>query len=174
MRQTSFSFIRNYKKEFGGSLLKGVRKTKRPLSTKHPIHLILKSCEPNLFNPGNRALEKTIRATARRFNVKLFDLTFNWSHIHSVIQIKDAEDYRAFIRAVTSLISALVKKNKPNLKTIFTLRPFTRVISWGRELKSVMNYQILNKMEAMGFGRQDKSNKRTRKEVSRNKKRVLC
>jgi len=37
MRQLGFSFQNDYKKEFGGSLLQGKRKSARPLSTKKPI-----------------------------------------------------------------------------------------------------------------------------------------
>ncbi|MEZ0391905.1 MAG: hypothetical protein ACAH59_06800, partial [Pseudobdellovibrionaceae bacterium] len=40
---------------------------------------------------------------------------------------------------------------KPHLKTLFTLRPFTRLISWGRDFKSVVEYLILNQMEARGL-----------------------
>ena len=64
MRQASFSFIKDYRKEFGGSLLEGKRKTKRPLSTKHPLHLILKSSYSGVFAPGNISLEKLIRSQA--------------------------------------------------------------------------------------------------------------
>ena len=98
MRQTSFSFLKNYKRSFGGSLLAGKRKTKRPLSTKHPIHLIIKSCHQCLFNPGNPSLEKLIHETAVKFNIKIYDLALNWSHIHFLIRISDQRNYNAFIR----------------------------------------------------------------------------
>lgn len=71
MKQTSFGFLRNYKKEFGGSLLAGKRKTKRPLSTKHPLHLVLKSSHKGLFNPGNLNLESLIRTQAKKFGIRI-------------------------------------------------------------------------------------------------------
>ena len=43
MKQINFGFITQARFSFGGSLLEGKRKTARPLSTKKPIHLILKS-----------------------------------------------------------------------------------------------------------------------------------
>ncbi len=98
MRQTSFSFIKNYRKEFGSSLLEGKRKTMRPLSTNHPLHLVLKSTHKGLFNPGNQSLEK-------------------------------------LIRSLTAILAIRIRKSKPHLEKIFDLRPFTRVLSWGRDFK---------------------------------------
>ena len=147
MRQTSFSFLKDYRKEFGGSLLLGKRKSKRPLSTQHPIHLILKSCEKNLFNPGNRSLEKLIRNEASKFQIKIYDLALNWSHIHILIRLKNKTDYVKFIRSLTAILSIRIRKAKAHLKTIFNLRPFTRIISWGRDFKLALSYQTLNQLE---------------------------
>ena len=151
MRQTSFSFMKDYRKEFGGSLLLGKRKSKRPLSTKHPIHLVLKSVEKNLFNPGNRSLENLIRNEASRFGIKVYDLALNWSHIHILFRLKNKTDYVKFIRSLTAILSIRIRKAKPTIKTIFNLRPFTRIISWGRDFKRALNYQTLNQLESLGL-----------------------
>jgi len=74
MKQMSFGFLRDYKKEFGGSLLAGKRKTQRPLSIKAPIHLILKADQKGIFNPSNRSLDKLIRKTAGQFHVQFLIL----------------------------------------------------------------------------------------------------
>ena len=71
MRQTGFSFIKDYKKEFGGSLLVGKRKTARPISIKKPMHLILKSTGASCFVPGGRRLENLIRSHADKYGIKL-------------------------------------------------------------------------------------------------------
>lgn len=151
MRQTSFGFLKNYKKEFGGALLQGKRKVRRPLSTKHPIHLVLKSTHKNLFNPGNLSLENLVRSQAKKFGVQLYDLALNWSHIHCLIRIKNRKDYIKFIRSLTSVLSMKIRKSKPQLKEIFILRPFTRILSWGRDFEKGLDYQILNQMEAFGL-----------------------
>ncbi len=59
------------KKENGGSLLLGKRKGPRALSTKHAIHLVLKSDLKGVFGPGNRGLEQLIRNTAERFHIRV-------------------------------------------------------------------------------------------------------
>lgn len=151
MRQLGFGFLKDYKKEFGGSLLTGKRKTKRPLSTKHPLHLILKSCEKGIFNPSNKSLEKLIKSQAQKFNIKIYDLALNWSHIHMAIRIKSREHYIGFIKSLTSILAQKVRHSRPQLKEIFHLRPFTRILTWGRDFKTVLNYQTLNQLEALGL-----------------------
>ncbi len=151
MRQTSFSFLKDYKKEFGGSLLPGKRKSKRPLSTKNPLHLILKSSHRSFFNPGNLSLENLIRSQARKFGIRVYDLALNWSHIHLMIRIKSRDDYNKFIRSLTAILAMRIRLAKPQLKVIFDLRPFTRILSWGRDFKRGLDYQILNQLESLGF-----------------------
>lgn len=167
MRQISFSFMKDYKKEFGGSLLLGKRKTKRPLSTKNPIHLVLKSCEKNLFNPGNRSLEKLIHYEAAKFGIKIYDLALNWSHIHILFRLQNKTDYVKFIRSLTAILAIKIRKAKPKLKTIFNLRPFTRIISWGRDFKKALNYQTLNQLESWGLIIRTKKKKPAKKRLKK-------
>jgi len=152
MRQVSFGFLKDYKKEFGGSLLKGKRKTARPLSTKNPIHLVLKSTGGRYFQPTSRKLEKIFRVQASHYGIKIYDLALNWSHIHALITIPSRQAYLAFIRTLTSaLVRVLAKLTGQSLEGLFDLRPFTRILSWGREFTSVKGYLELNQMEALGL-----------------------
>lgn len=106
MRQTKFSFLKQYKKEFGGSLLIGKKKTRRPLSTKAPIHLILKSSRTKLFHPSNNDITRILKVDAKRFDLQIYDLAVNWNHIHLLIKIPSREAYIQFIRSVTSKLVA--------------------------------------------------------------------
>lgn len=140
------SFFKN-KNSFGGSLLIGHRKIQRPLSTKSAIHLILKSQHKGIFNPSNQSLLRLIRSQAEKFNIRLYEVAVNWSHIHMVIKIKSREDYLKFIRALTSLIAMRAQK----AQKVFTLRPFTRLVAWGKDFENIIQYQILNQLEANGL-----------------------
>ena len=154
MKQIGFGFLKDYKKEFGGSLLVGKRKTARPLSISKPIHLVLKSTGSAFFNPGNSRLEKLIREQVNKYQIKVYDLSLNWSHAHVLIKLPSREKYKAFIRTVTALIVAQVSKQKgKTLKGLFDLRPFTRVLNWGRDLRNVFQYHELNDQEARGLDR---------------------
>jgi hypothetical protein len=77
MRQLKLGFLNDYKKEFGGSLLLGKRKTARPLAVKSPIHLVLKTTKLKPFNPTNRKLETIIKAHASKYKIKLYDFALN-------------------------------------------------------------------------------------------------
>lgn len=151
MRQLKFNFVNDYKKQFGGSLLLGKRKTARPLSTRHPIHLVLKSCQKKVFNPSNRSLENLIKSHAEKFDIQVYDLALNWSHIHLLIKLQHRTDYVKFIRSLTSVLSLRIRAAQKNIGKIFTLRPFTRIVSWGRDFKRALSYQLLNQLEAFGI-----------------------
>lgn len=157
MRQTGFDFIKDYKRHFGGSLLSGKRKNARPLSTKKPIHLVLKSSGSSFFNPGNRKLEKIIRDHAQKYCIKLYDISFNWSHVHLLLQLPTRSSYLAFIRTVTAaVVSFLTKLKGESYKGIFDLRPFTRVLSWGRDLRNAFAYFEKNDLEGWGLSAKKK------------------
>ncbi len=150
MQDSDFIPTNKCKKEHGGSLLVGKRKSCRNLSTKHPIHLTLKSDLKGVFNPGNRSLEQLIRNTADRFSVRIYSTALNWSHIHCAIKIKDRKDYSAFIRLLTSILAFRIRSHKNFTGKVFTLHPFTRILSWGRDFKNVLSYLVLKQLESLG------------------------
>jgi len=164
MRQTAFGFLSDFKREFGGSLLEGKRKTKRPLSTKEPIHLVLKSTGNRVFSPGDRRIENLIRNQAAKCKIKVFRVSLNWTHVHAIIQIKDRKSYNSFIRTVTALLVSLISKiKKIDLTGLFDLRPFTKIISWGRQFRNVFEYHDLNDLEAFGYVKREKKKAKQRK-----------
>ena len=143
--------VRNYKSDFGGSLLAGRRKSQRPLSTRNAIHLVIRSTQSGVFAPGNRSLERLLSEQANRFSISIYRFAANWSHIHIVLKIKSREDYTKFIRSLTSVLSQAIRKSSPGRDCVFELRPFTRILKWGRDFKNAMDYQILNQLEARGL-----------------------
>ena len=127
---TSFSCFSQTHSEIFLSVLEWIlfkkRKSARPLSTKKPIHLILKSSHSGLFNPGNLKLERLIRTQAQKFHLRLYDIALNWTHIHLLFRAKDRKNYHKFIRSLTSALAIAIRKFMPELEEIFSLRPFTR------------------------------------------------
>jgi REP element-mobilizing transposase RayT len=150
MRQTTFSFIKtNYKKEFGGSASQGRRKGQRPLATKVPIHLVLKSETHKIFNPRLKMLEQLLVVESKKHGIKIYDFAINWSHIHLVIKIPSRAAYKSWIRSLTSqLVQKLSAQLKQNLAGLFSLRPYTKILSWGRQFQNALKYQIYNYFEA--------------------------
>ncbi len=161
MKQLGFGFIGDYKKEFGGSLLSGKRKTARPLSLRQPIHLVLKSSGSSCFVPGHRKMELLIKSHAKRYGIQLYEVSLNWSHIHLLVKLPSRDAYLAFIRTLTSLLVSLLSKLKGrSLKGLFDLRPFTKILSWGKQFKAVVAYHELNDLEGRGLLVRKKKTKR--------------
>ncbi len=165
MRQIQMGFFKNtgVSKSFGGELLKGRRKSKRPLSFKSPIHLVLRAIQSKIFRPGNQSLEKLIHRTAQQNGIQIYELAINWSHIHFAIMVRRRENYLRFIRVLTSKLAMAVAKTKMVSQAqtkevsapvaapkLFTLRPFTRILSWGRDFKNALQYLKLNQQESRG------------------------
>lgn len=127
----------------GGSLSRGKRKTLRPLSSKHPIHLVLKA-KKSLLYKNKLLLVKEIRSLEKRFSLKLYGLAVNHDHLHLVLKIKNRKNYVAFIRSFTSFVAKRLGKG------IWALLPFTRVAGWGKEFRLILRYLEKNRKETMG------------------------
>ncbi len=137
MKQQNFYFLKKLPKECGDSQASNKRKSQRTLSSKAPIHLVLRSD-----------------------NAKgVYSHAINWNHIHFVIRIFHRRNYNCWIRDLTGqIVQCISAKTKTHLYDFFTVRPYTRLINWGREFKTVMKYQILNKMEVFGLRPMRKGN----------------
>lgn len=142
MRQTSFFTLENHiGKVFAPKT--GRRKSKRPLSSRHPIHLILHSEKSNLRKNERWVLTQWNRF-ARKFGVRTYRIVVCGDHLHSVIRLHDFKNYVAFIRAFSGTLarSAGIK---------WSCRPATRLANWGRDFKRLCQYVKLNFLEANGF-----------------------
>ncbi len=155
MRQQDFEFLKKVPREFGGSLLENKRKFKRTITADLPIHLVLKSDkargEFSFINHQTKLQEKSF-AISRRHGVRIYAWCINWDHIHFVIRLRHVNDYSNWIRELTKeLVLVISKETKTKIKSFFTCRPYTRIITWGREFREVLDYLKLNEMEVAGI-----------------------
>ena len=154
-------------RQFGGSLLKGNPKTKRPLSTKEAIHLVLKSerafgAQSMLHSRHSERIDKLVRKQASTFGVRIYHYVNVGNHIHLVVRIQNSDLFKNFLRATTGLIARLVNKSERGRRHLtkdqgfsrrmrrrfWVARPFTRLIRWGRHFKYVSAYMTKNRMQA--------------------------
>jgi len=168
---------RKHAKGFGGELLLGKRKEKRPLSDKKPMHLIMRSDSVKVFTPTNKSLKNLIFRTAEKYSIKIYELALNHTHIHFVMKLKNKSSYNAFIRKLTSKMAISIRRflkksgfnnnryrNLSDIITILTHRPFTRILEWGKDFRNCIGYVILNISESMGWERRRKApNKASKK-----------
>jgi REP element-mobilizing transposase RayT len=137
--------------EFGGELLNGKRKSKRPISTRKPIHLVLRASEDYsraMFSPTYSKSWLILKKTAKQFNVKIYELAFNITHIHLLIQFNVESDYIKFIRVLTCRFAFAVRSRINKKIKIFMHRPYTRIVSWGIDWSRVRNYILKNQNES--------------------------
>lgn len=125
----------------GGSKAGGKRKVLRPLSSKHPIHLVLKAKDPFSLLRRTQMIEQTIRKYSNRFGITIYEIAVQADHIHLSFKAPSRELYRRWIRAITSVLTLKIKKLK------WLLPPFTRIGTWGRDFIRLANYIQRNKTE---------------------------
>lgn len=138
-----FSLIAASPNCHGGELALGKRKGIRPLSSKRPLHLVLKAGAP--IRKHNSFIEAVAKRLAEKFSCRLYDVAIAEDHVHLVLKIPGRREYAAFVRSLTGLIA---RKIGPGL---FRLLPFTRVANWGKDFRSLKSYLRKKREEAAGI-----------------------
>jgi REP element-mobilizing transposase RayT len=146
-------------KEFGGTSLKGNPREARPLSTKRPVHLVMRSSlakgDRSLLKRGrSQEIEKLVRSLAKAKGVKLYRFANSGNHLHFLMLPSSRRAFQAYIRAISGVIARMslgVERGRAKGIRFWDARPFTRIVEWGREFKTVSAYVIQNTLEAIGF-----------------------
>lgn len=151
MKQLNFISEKLVKREHGGSLSIGKRKSQRPLSVKRPIHLVLKSS----LAVGSRSLlrhrplvEKIINKSKKRFNIRVYEFAIVSNHIHLLIKGYSRKDLQNFFRTVAGHIAQEILRRCPlncseaveaggaprtKENKFWQSRIYSRIVTWGRE-----------------------------------------
>lgn len=140
---------------FGGELLKGRRRSRRPINTALALHIVIRASLAkgklsflNFHDPISNALNEM----SHRHQVRLYKWANSGNHIHLLIRATHRNNYRKFIRGVTSIIWQIVVKSTgamPKKGGFWDHRPFSRIVSWGRDYIGVTNYILKNTLEAL-------------------------
>lgn len=147
------------KTEHGGQVREGKRKIARPIVTKKPMHLVLRSTrasgEWGFFRKKNReAIEAILKAVSERYGIRIIGFENVGNHLHLLIQGKSRPLLQAFLRTLPAKIAFAItgaKKGNPQ-RRFFDSIVFTRVVHWGRDILRTKNYLFKNQLEAAGVG----------------------
>lgn len=139
----------------GGDVGCGRRKVARPLDSKKPLHLVLKSSHAkgkmSFLSYTNRlAVEQIIRGRAREFSVVIHGFENMGNHLHLVLKFKSRALFQRFLKTVSGLIARHVTKarrGKPFGKRFFDRLAFTRVVQGARDLRGLVRYLFKNEIE---------------------------
>lgn len=145
--------------QFGGSLLKNSNaKTKRPLSTKHAMHVVLRSSlargEWSLRSLKNQKMvEKTVRSQAQKYGIKIYEFANVGNHLHLLIKLSNRFAFAPFMRAISGIIALKVtgaRKTQELKQKFWDYRPWSRVVEWRKAYSVVKDYVVQNHLEAIG------------------------
>ncbi|MDZ4676911.1 MAG: hypothetical protein SGI74_05315 [Oligoflexia bacterium] len=172
---------RNIKHFGGAYLKNSNPKSARPLSTKRCMHLVMRSSYakgPYSLLKKNREIQNIINTQGKAFGVKVYRQANGGNHLHLIILPRSRQAFIGFVRAISGLIARAAldtQRGRPlfgkkrsshmfgiskvssggrsegNSTGFWDKRPFTRIIEWGREFKTVSNYLLQNTLEALGF-----------------------
>jgi hypothetical protein len=145
---------------FGGSLCSTrAHRTTRPLSIKHPIHLVLRSSkavgELSFWHKkGKEITERAIRKYSERFGIKILSCANVGNHLHIYLKLSNRFTYEKFIRALTGTICLqMTKWNKnrgENLDRFWDYRPYTRIVAGFKNHLTMKDYMAINQIEGLG------------------------
>lgn len=144
--------------EFGGSLCTKRRsRTARPFSTKHPMHIVLRSSKAKgtmslRHHSRLNRVNKLFGAICREHGVKVHEYANVGNHIHALVKIPNRRIYARWVRKLTARIACLAtgaRKGKSSEK-FWDFRPYTRIVIGWKGFKIAKDYVYLNHLEAIG------------------------
>ena len=138
------SFFKKKKLFHGGEFSLGRRKTARVLCSKRSIHLVLKSKKP-VLRANKSKIESATERYCKRFGVKCYQKSIQRDHCHMLIRIPSRQAYGKFIRALTSYLARHLGRG------MWSVLPFSRVVSWGKSYNTVKEYIQMNEREILGL-----------------------
>lgn len=152
------TFSSNSKKYFGGNLLKGNAREKRPLSKSSALHIVLRSeiakGRLSLLHPQRaKLIEKIIYRFANKFAVKIYRYANSGNHLHLLIRPYNRYAYRNYIKTITGLIARItlsVERGKSKGIKFWSVKPFSRIVLFGRDYKGLCAYILQNTLESLG------------------------
>ncbi len=159
-RTRQMQLLKKEKSDHGGSI-PHPKKRKRPLGRRKSMHMVLRSSKAKgswSFRRHQEAIENVLNKFAKKYHIQILDHANVGNHIHLHLKTSTRNNYKAFIRAVTSAIRSLVTgysrwNPAPNAFSFWDLRPWSRVLNSFIEIKNLNKYIGINQLEALGLKR---------------------
>ncbi len=176
-----FSFLPRSKKEHGGSLAVGRRRSYRPMSSRHSLHVTLKSKHAiggRCLFKHKKMILRMMRKSSRLFQVKVYNYAICGNHLHLLIKGPDRLSLQNFFRVFAGHTAQNILKIAPlkptgggapsssqnerrneegkeacakNQRKFWSFLVYSRVVTWGREFKTVSSYIDRNVLETLNI-----------------------
>ena len=124
-------------KQFGGTLLKKSHaKVARPISTKHAMHVVMRSSQARgewsfRAQKHRKQVEGILRSQGIRYGVRILEFANGGDHFQMVLKITDRISFHSFLRAISGMIAMKVSdaaKTRALKNKFWDCRPWTRVV----------------------------------------------
>lgn len=142
----------------GGDVRPRKRKVARPWDSKKPVHVVLRSSLArgpwSLLGPQIAGqIENMARMLACRCGVSLYRYANAGNHIHMLAHAPCRMAFHSFLKAFAGMTARLVTgAGKANpVGRFWDSVAYSRIVSWGREFRSVGAYVKKNEEEGLGL-----------------------
>jgi REP element-mobilizing transposase RayT len=146
--------------EHGGDVGKGKRKRARPLDTKRPLHVVLRSSRATrdwsmLRSSVAGRIKNDARRLARRYGLTLYRYANVGNHIHMLTRARSRAGLQCFLRVFAGVTAKRVTGPRRGraVGKFWDRLAYSRIVSWGREYRSVAANVRQNEDEARGIRR---------------------
>ena len=157
------------RREHGGSLAVGKRRARRPLHLKQSHHITMKSHHAlgarSLFR-HKKMIHSLLKKNSFKFRVKVYEIAIQGNHIHLLVKARDRLGIQNFFRVIAGHIAQRVLTECPlkvapggappkstgckkNQRKFWSYLLYSRIVSWGREFKTVIKYIQRNTLELL-------------------------
>lgn len=148
----------------------GSRKKIRPFRRKEALHVTLRSSQAKgawsfLKHDNYFAIMELLESLKRRFHITIEKQSINGNHLHLLLRAQTKENLSGFLRALSGLIVRKItgsergakleseqrhrsKTNRP--EKFWDHRPFSRIVTLGRDFANVVKYIAMNINESIG------------------------
>ncbi len=154
--------------EHGGEIRLGRRKLARPIATRRPLHVVLRSSRARgawslRRREAERIVQHTLRRFSRRYTIKVYEFANSGNHVHILLRTKCRLGFQTFPRTFAGGTARLVTGAEKGraVGRFWDFLSYSRVVEWGRDFQGVRAYLVQNELETIGLAPQ-RSRRRAR------------
>jgi REP element-mobilizing transposase RayT len=114
-----------------------------------------------MLHSKNRAhVDEATRRIARKHGVRLHHYANVGNHLHLLVKTPTRTAFKNFLRELTGVVAVIVtgakkghalQRRGAGLRGFWDFLPYTRIVSWGRDLENLKLYFVKNLFEAAGL-----------------------
>jgi len=146
---------------------------KRDYVKGQPLHITLMSEYALFLDPRTRQIaDSVLLLYSEYFNIKLYHRALVTDHAHLILLAPSNDALSNFLRVVSGVISQKLRKLKllpKEIKNLWRSRPWSRILSWGRNYTTAVKYVALNYLESTKQIFRSKNEKVRRQEMEKHK-----